>query len=282
MDGQQKETTVEITIPDEVRRVLSGIGADEENPELEEILKLAYAALGTVDHCAQVPGDAQSALRMVAASRLLLERILAIFGPVAAEPMTEDFAHRFEVDFELRHNDCAGYDNVVDLYDPMMVLVHGACELLRAALGMLAGRLEHGMLGGRQAFVEVELLGAMYGVRRAIERSLVLLLEFLPIMRPPHELVHGWRSSLGDLLELNKHAEALEPAALLLWLRAEPQSGALSPGVYRELFNSRDMDAPSLVTAVREELAENALLKAHTQAFEEQATVRVSGMGAGL
>ena len=138
------------------------------------------------------------------------------------------------------------------------------------------------MLGGRQAFVEVELLGAMYRVRRAIERSLVLLLEFLPIMRPPHELVHGWRSSLGDLLELNKHAEALEPAALLLWLRAEPQSGALSPGVYRELFNSRDMDAPSLVTAVRKELAENALLKAHTQAFEEQATVRVSGMGAGL
>ena len=282
MDDQQKEKMVKVMMPEEVRRVLSGIGADEENPELEEILNLAYAALGAVDHCTKLPGDSQSALRMVAASRSLLERILAIFGPVAAEPMTEDFAHRFEVDFELRHNDCAGYDNVVDLYDPMMVLVHGACELLRATLGMLAGRLEHGMLGGRQAFVEVELLGALYGVRRALERSLVLLLEFLPIMRSPHELVHGWRSSLGDLLELKRHVETLEPAELLLWLRTEPQSGALSPGVYRELFNSRDMDAASLVKAVRGELAENALLKAYLQAFEEQATVRVSGMGVGL
>ena len=50
MDGQQKETTVEITIPDEVRRVLSGIGADEENPSSRRFSSLPtrLLALSTI------------------------------------------------------------------------------------------------------------------------------------------------------------------------------------------------------------------------------------------
>ena len=280
MAALQNETTTDTLMPAEVFRVLSGIGADEQNPELEEILTFAYRALAAVDRCERAPGDAELALTMVGESRQLLEQILAVFGPVTAEPISEDFAHQFEVDFELRHNGCGGYDNIVDLYDPMMVLVHGGCELLRAALGMLAGRLEHGMLGGQEVLIEVELLGAMYGVRRSLERSLVLLLEFLPIMRSPHELVGGWRSSLGDLLALRAQLERLSPVEAVLWMRSGPQSGVLSPGVYRDLFNSKDMEPSALVLLVQEELASNALLAAQAKALEQEMTVGVPGMEA--
>lgn len=177
---------------------------------MTEELAACWAALQALNEAINRGTNPSSWAHALSQTVACLHRIRGAHQAAAVLPEDQGFAGRFQLHFEF---ETLGLESVAGEFlfcDPPTILVHGACAVLEKRISSMGRAIALEQRAGDIAGLRREVRARGYGVRRALEQVVVLVLEQLPLEMSSRAMVPGFRSTLKDLLNWLEVLSALE------------------------------------------------------------------------